>query len=310
MGFLPGVKALTAAVLGGIGSTPGAALGGVILGLVEALGAGYLPNGSAYKDAISFVLLVLLLYIRPQGLLGRPELNSAGRGSLLGGISEIGPRWIRAGFEQMDTMLARTSQGGAPLALALLAIAIALGVFIPSDYWLRILTTVLIYGMLASGLNVIVGFTGLLDLGFVAFWAVGSYLTSILFVLVLKDTFGIAPQEMWWLLYLNLPLGGLIAACLAVLLGTPTLAAARRLSRHHDARLRRDRAHRRHQLDRPHPRADGHSRHPGADAVRLLARHAAHAVLLRAGARRGGAVRDRPADPFLCRARLGGDPRG
>ncbi|MDF2996414.1 MAG: putative rane protein [Xanthobacteraceae bacterium] len=223
MGFLPGVKALTAAVLGGIGSTPGAALGGVILGLVEALGAGYLPNGSAYKDAISFVLLVLLLYIRPQGLLGRPELNSAGRGSLLGGASDIGPGWLRALFERMDAMLARTAQGGAPLALGLLAVALACGFFIPSDYWLRILTTVLIYGMLASGLNVIVGFAGLLDLGFVAFWAVGSYLTSILFVLVLKDTFGIPPQDLWWLLYLNLPLGGLLAAALAVLLGTPTL---------------------------------------------------------------------------------------
>lgn len=223
MGFLPGVKALTAAVLGGIGSTPGAALGGVILGLVEALGAGYLPNGSAYKDAISFVLLVLLLYVRPQGLLGRPDLNSAGRGSLLGGASEIGPGWLRSMFERMDAMLARTAQGGAPLALGLLAVALALGFFVPSDYWLRILTTVLIYGMLASGLNVIVGFAGLLDLGFVAFWAVGSYLTSILFVLLLKDGFGIAPQELWWLLYLNLPLGGLLAAGFAVLLGTPTL---------------------------------------------------------------------------------------
>lgn len=223
MGFLPGLKALTAAVLGGIGSTPGAALGGVILGLVEALGAGYLPNGSAYKDAISFVLLVLLLYLRPQGLLGRPELNSAGRGSLLGTSDSVGPRWVRAGFTHIDAAMARASHAGAPVAIAMLAAAILVGVLVPSDYWLRILTVVLIYGMLATGLNVIVGFTGLLDLGFVAFWAVGSYVTSILFVLVLREKFGVAPADIWWLLYLNLPVGGVLAAMLAVVLGTPTL---------------------------------------------------------------------------------------
>ncbi|MCK0195850.1 ABC transporter permease [Ancylobacter sp. 6x-1] len=222
MGFLPGLKALTAAVLGGIGSTPGAALGGVVLGLVEALGSGYLPNGSAWKDAISFVLLVGLLYVRPQGLLGRPELNSAGRGSLLGGAVEM-QGWLRGLFGRFDHALEKSAGHGGKVALAALAAALVIGALVPSDYWLRILTTVVIYGMLASGLNVIVGFAGLLDLGFVAFWAVGSYLTSILFVLVLKDGFGIAPQEMWWLFYLNLPLGGLLAAGFAVLLGTPTL---------------------------------------------------------------------------------------
>ncbi|MBS7540907.1 ABC transporter permease [Ancylobacter lacus] len=222
MGFLPGLKALTAAVLGGIGSIPGAALGGVVLGLVEALGAGYLPNGTAWKDAISFVLLVLLLYVRPQGLLGRPELNAAGRGSLLGGAAEMGG-WLRGVFAGLDRLLAGSSARGGAVALGAVALAAAAGLLVPSDYWLRILTTVLIYGMLASGLNVIVGFAGLLDLGFVAFWAVGSYLTSILFVLVLKDGFGVALQETWWLFYLNLPLGGLLAAALAVLLGTPTL---------------------------------------------------------------------------------------
>lgn len=223
MGFLPGLKALTAAVLGGIGSIPGAALGGLILGLVEALGSGYLPNGTAWKDAISFVLLVGLLYLRPQGLLGRPELNSAGRGSLLGGASEFGAVWLRAAFAKVDGMLARAAAAGTPAALGLLALALVAGLLVPSDYWLRILTMVVIYGMLASGLNVIVGFAGLLDLGFVAFWAVGSYLTSILFVLVLKDGYGVAPDDVWWLLYLNLPLAGLVAAGFAVVLGTPTL---------------------------------------------------------------------------------------
>jgi len=223
MGFLPGLKALTAAVLGGIGSIPGAALGGVVLGFVEALGAGYLPNGSAYKDAISFVILVVLLFVRPQGLLGKPEMNAAGRGSLLAGTSRLDRGAFAWLFAKLDLAFARIGTAGAPAALAALAAAILVGLLAPSDYWLRILTFVLIYGLLASGLNIIVGFTGLLDLGFVAFWAVGSYFTSILFVLVLRQGFGIPPQEMWWLLYLNLPLGGLLAAALAVVLGTPTL---------------------------------------------------------------------------------------
>lgn len=68
IGYLAGMKAFTAAVLGGIGNVPGAMLGGVLLGVLESLGAGYLwPE---YKDAFAFLVLVLILIIRPQGLLG------------------------------------------------------------------------------------------------------------------------------------------------------------------------------------------------------------------------------------------------
>lgn len=68
IGYVAGLKAFTAAVLGGIGNIPGAMLGGIILGLVETLGAGYLS--SEYKDAYAFIILVLLLIFRPQGILG------------------------------------------------------------------------------------------------------------------------------------------------------------------------------------------------------------------------------------------------
>jgi branched-chain amino acid transport system permease protein len=70
MGALPGLKALVAAVLGGIGNIPGAMLGGVVLGVVESLGSAYIPDGSAYRDVISFGILILVLLFRPQGLLG------------------------------------------------------------------------------------------------------------------------------------------------------------------------------------------------------------------------------------------------
>ncbi len=68
IGYLAGMKAFTAAVLGGIGNVPGAMIGGFVLGILESMGAGYLwPE---YKDAFAFLVLVLILIIRPQGLLG------------------------------------------------------------------------------------------------------------------------------------------------------------------------------------------------------------------------------------------------
>ena len=72
-GFLVGLKAFTAAVLGGIGSIPGAMLGGLVLGVAEAFGADIF--GDQYKDVVAFGLLVLVLLFRPTGLLGRPEVE-------------------------------------------------------------------------------------------------------------------------------------------------------------------------------------------------------------------------------------------
>src|SRR3546814_7491496 len=75
IGFLAGIKAFTAAVLGGIGSIPGAMLGGLVLGVAAAFGADIF--GDQYKDVVAFSLLVLVLLFRPTGILGRPELGRA-----------------------------------------------------------------------------------------------------------------------------------------------------------------------------------------------------------------------------------------
>jgi len=77
-GFILGMKAFTAAVFGGIGSLPGAMLGGVLLGLLEVFGAAFLGAltgglfGSEYKDVFAFVILILILIVKPSGLLGKP----------------------------------------------------------------------------------------------------------------------------------------------------------------------------------------------------------------------------------------------
>jgi branched-chain amino acid transport system permease protein len=83
MGFIPGLKAFTAAVLGGIGNIAGAMVGGILLGLIEALGAGYigqLTNGvfsSNYQDVFAFIVLCTVLILRPSGLLGERVADRA-----------------------------------------------------------------------------------------------------------------------------------------------------------------------------------------------------------------------------------------
>ena len=70
LGFLPGAKAFTAAVLGGIGNIRGAVLGGFILGLLEVLASGYIPNGAEWRDVVAFTVLIVVLLFRPSGILG------------------------------------------------------------------------------------------------------------------------------------------------------------------------------------------------------------------------------------------------
>ena len=83
MGFIPGLKAFTAAVFGGIGNLGGAVVGGLALGLIEAIGAGYLGDltggflGSQYVDILAFLVLILVLTLRPSGLLGERTADRA-----------------------------------------------------------------------------------------------------------------------------------------------------------------------------------------------------------------------------------------
>lgn len=70
MGIMPGIKAFVAAVLGGIGSVVGAAVGGLTLGLIEILFVAFLPSYAGYRDAIAFVILIFILLFKPTGIVG------------------------------------------------------------------------------------------------------------------------------------------------------------------------------------------------------------------------------------------------
>ena len=83
IGFMPGMKAFTAAVLGGIGNLTGALLGGIVLGMLESFAGAYLGTftmgmfGSEYKDIIAFLILILVIIFRPNGLLGEQVSQKA-----------------------------------------------------------------------------------------------------------------------------------------------------------------------------------------------------------------------------------------
>ena len=83
MGFMPGLKAFCAAVLGGLGNIYGAMIGGIVLGIIEALGAGYIGEltggflGSHYQDIFAFIVLILVLTVRPSGIMGERVADRA-----------------------------------------------------------------------------------------------------------------------------------------------------------------------------------------------------------------------------------------
>ncbi len=141
-----------------------------------------------------------------------------------GGATEKPSRW----HTRLNPIAATLTGNGTPrwqrfLLLGLLALAIVLPFLVGSNRWITLMTVVVIYVVLASGLNIVVGFTGLLDLGYVAFYAIGAYYTAIIFNQVLKVKFGVDIDAYWWLTWINFVVGGLLAALAGVLIGYPTL---------------------------------------------------------------------------------------
>lgn len=110
MGIPLGIKGFTAALLGGIGSIPGAIVGGLLLGVFEALASGYL--GSIYRNLIAYVLLLLVLFLRPQGLFGSRGLDALGGAQAAGGA--VPTTSLMASPFQTAEPPAITTPGGSP----------------------------------------------------------------------------------------------------------------------------------------------------------------------------------------------------
>ncbi len=153
-------------MLGGIGNIYGAMIGGILLGLIESLGAGYIGDltggflGSNYQDIFAFIVLIIVLTLRPSGHHGRarrrPRLTSR---DITHGSPQLRQRppagrprqhWYCSPWPCSSFPSSRRNFGNS---------------------WVRIIDIALLYIMLALGLNIVVGFAGLLDLGYIAFFA-------------------------------------------------------------------------------------------------------------------------------------------
>ena len=226
MGFLAGLKGFTAAVVGGIGSIPGAMLGGLLVGSAESFAQGY-ANGN-WSDLIVFSILIVV-HARaadgpardardPEGLKGtrwptsrRSPSSPTSRGSAStrgspprtsgsrGRAAPAGSRSARSSERRRRSASPRSSPLAATLPL-----------FLSSGNLFRYGFFTLVYIMLGLGLNVVVGFAGLLDLGYVAFYGIGAYTYAILS----SDLHGIH-----WPAEVTIPIAIVVSAVLGLTLG-------------------------------------------------------------------------------------------
>lgn len=175
MGVPFGLKGFTAALLGGLASIPGAVVGGLLLGVLEALAVGYIGEG--FRDMVAFGILLVILTFRPQGLLGDKRLNALGGSRGASGV--------------MPSTSILIGQGGQPLppvrrlsmSYPLLALAVATCAILPllpvSPYIVQIGLQIVIFALLAAGLTMLSGASGIMFLGFSGFFGVGAYVAAL-----------------------------------------------------------------------------------------------------------------------------------
>ena len=228
IGFVAGLKGFTAAVIGGIGSIPGAMAGGLILGFAESYTQGYITT--KWSDLIVFSILILFMLFRPQGLLGT---GGHQEGMSMSDSTPTAPRRPPTGPPSGRTSGSRATPSGRSCRRAardgrgaaaprpLVGVARALRrrssrccrSFESSGYVRRVGFDTVLYMLLALGLNVVVGWGGLLDLGFVAFYGIGAYTYAILD----SDKFGIHLPTL-----VAVPFVVVVGALAGLLLGLPS----------------------------------------------------------------------------------------
>lgn len=166
MGFQATFRAFIISVVGGMGSVPGAVIAGFFLGLIDTFSITILPSG--FSDAIPFLVLIAFLLFKPTGIVGKKG-EEAGEGQEFALPPEKG-----------KLSLGRLPFSGWFLAGALIVVALLLPFMFSSYYVLRLAFLVALYGILALGLNFVLGYTGQLSMCHASFYAVGAYTTALL----------------------------------------------------------------------------------------------------------------------------------
>ena len=177
IGYTAGLRAFTAAVLGGIGSIPGAMVGGLLIGLIESLGGQLIAV--RWTDVIIFSILVLVLVFAPAACSAAPPRpNPEHGGERPAAARTCGPR--RAARRGTACGVgSRRAPGRARGVSSLAAAALLFPILHRNDADIDSAANALTFAALALGLNIVVGFAGLLDLGYAAFFAIGAYAYGI-----------------------------------------------------------------------------------------------------------------------------------
>jgi branched-chain amino acid transport system permease protein len=189
MSFQAGIKGFAAVLLGGLGNVPGAVLGGLTLGLVESYGVALF--GATYRNLFAYVILVLVLVFRPNGLFTRQQ--------------RVAPEPLTG------TFISRSRPVRVPrwLIAVLIAAAAALPLFVTDPYLLQVLTNAWLFAMLALSLTLVTGTAGLTSLGQAGFVAIGAYASALL------------TQRLNWPFELSLLAAAVVSAVLGTLLVLP-----------------------------------------------------------------------------------------
>ncbi len=166
MGFTATFRAFIISVVGGMGSVPGAVLAGFLFGLVDSFSITVLPSG--LSDAIPFLILIAFLLFKPTGIVGRR------------GEERMESEEPTLPSEETTSPLRKLPFIGWPLLGVVVLVALLLPFLTSSYYVLRLAFLVGLYGILAVGLNFVLGYTGQLSMCHATFYAIGAYTTALL----------------------------------------------------------------------------------------------------------------------------------
>jgi branched-chain amino acid transport system permease protein len=205
-GLRSGLAAMTAAVLGGVGDPRGALLAGLMIGVFSAF-SDYLLDAQ-WTPVLVLVLLIVLLAFRPSGLLGTSSAASASDA---------------VGDTRPVLAAARIGTQTRPILFALLLLGVLYPWLDQAAGWFRVpgATMALLMVALAIGLTIVVGFAGLLDLGYAAFFAIGSYTAAIL--TSSGSRLALMLPELTRSPLLALVMGGIVAAAFGLAFGLPSV---------------------------------------------------------------------------------------